>query len=57
MVLALHDESRRPRDLEDVPLAECPWYDGKVQVFNSASATYYAPRNISGIYGMKREII
>jgi hypothetical protein len=46
-----------PHDLEDVPLAECPWYDGKVQVFNSASATYYAPRNISGIYGMKREII
>ncbi|KAI9572241.1 hypothetical protein HD554DRAFT_2203035 [Boletus coccyginus] len=45
------------RDLADIPLAECPWYDGKVKVFNSTSTTFYTPSDISGIYGMKCKII
>lgn len=46
-----------PRDLIDVPLSECPMYDGKVKVLNAASAMFYAPSDISGVGGMRREII
>jgi hypothetical protein len=49
-----HDD---PRDPDDVPLEECPFFDGRVNVFNSATAVFYAPSDISGIGGMKREII
>ena len=31
--------------------------DGKIHVFNSAVATFYAPSDISGISGMRRELI
>ena len=34
-----------------------PQYGGKIQVFNSASALFYAPSNVSGIHGMRREFI
>ncbi|KAN0085853.1 hypothetical protein V8E55_006987 [Tylopilus felleus] len=37
-----------PRDLINVPLHKCPMYDGKVKVFNAASATFFAPSDISG---------
>ncbi|KIO00869.1 hypothetical protein M404DRAFT_29264 [Pisolithus tinctorius Marx 270] len=30
-------------DPEDVPLDECPFYDGCIHVYNSASLTFYAP--------------
>lgn len=46
-----------PRSSDGIPLQECPFYDGKIKVFNSASATYYAPSDVSGIFGMRREII
>ncbi|KAH7912047.1 hypothetical protein BJ138DRAFT_1135015 [Hygrophoropsis aurantiaca] len=46
-----------PRNPEDVPTATCPRHEGKVQVFNSASATFYAPSDPSGIGGMRREQI
>ncbi|KAI5996391.1 hypothetical protein EDD15DRAFT_2387356 [Pisolithus albus] len=45
------------RDLEDVPLDECPLYDGSVHVYNSACSTFYAPSDTSGIHGMCREYI
>ncbi|KAG2126611.1 hypothetical protein DEU56DRAFT_872879 [Suillus clintonianus] len=44
-----------PRDLEDVPATSCPRHEGKLQVFNSAAATFYAPSDPSGIGGMRRE--
>ncbi|KAN0081189.1 hypothetical protein V8E55_008813 [Tylopilus felleus] len=43
-----------PHDLINVPLHECPMYDGKVKVFNAASMTFYAPSDISGVGGMRR---
>ncbi|EGO04774.1 hypothetical protein SERLA73DRAFT_118626 [Serpula lacrymans var. lacrymans S7.3] len=46
-----------PRNPEDVPAALCPRHEGKVYVFNSAAATFYAPSNPSGIGGMRREHI
>jgi len=35
----------------------CPSLSGKVSIFNSAVATFYAPSDESGIRGMKREHI
>ncbi|KAF8833396.1 hypothetical protein BDN67DRAFT_1017603 [Paxillus ammoniavirescens] len=46
-----------PRDLADVHLNECPCYDGRISLFNSAAATFYAPSDISDITGMHREYI
>ncbi|KAJ3495158.1 hypothetical protein NLJ89_g10671 [Agrocybe chaxingu] len=43
--------------LDDVPIEDCPVYTGKIQVFPSAVATYYAPSDISGVGGMFRERI
>ncbi|KAG2126953.1 hypothetical protein DEU56DRAFT_872848 [Suillus clintonianus] len=48
------DDQRSPFE---VPLASCPRFDGKIQVFNSASSTFYAPSDRSGIGGMRREHI
>ena len=45
-----------PRDLINVPLHECPIYDGRVKVFNAASATFFAPSDISGVGGMRRVV-
>ncbi|KAG1743142.1 hypothetical protein EDB19DRAFT_1894810 [Suillus lakei] len=41
----------------DIPLARCPQFNGKIEVFNSASSMFYAPSNRSGIGGMRREHI
>ncbi|KAG1747268.1 uncharacterized protein EDB91DRAFT_1235985 [Suillus paluster] len=48
------DDQRSP---SEVPLASCPQFDGKIQVFNSASSTFYAPSDRSGIGGMHQEHI
>ncbi|KAG1753664.1 uncharacterized protein EDB91DRAFT_1234097 [Suillus paluster] len=48
------DDQRAP---SDIPLARCPQFDGKIQVFNSASSMFYAPSDRSGIGGMRREHI
>ncbi|KAN0080179.1 hypothetical protein V8E55_009745 [Tylopilus felleus] len=34
-----------------------PQYGRKIRVFNSASALFYAPSDVSGIHGMRREFI
>ncbi|KAF8132929.1 hypothetical protein EV363DRAFT_1397839 [Boletus edulis] len=39
------------------PCNTCPYYVGKFSVFNSASATFYAPSDLCGIGGMRREYI
>ncbi|OAX31653.1 hypothetical protein K503DRAFT_727701 [Rhizopogon vinicolor AM-OR11-026] len=41
----------------DVPLRECPNYTGRIDVVNSAIATYFAPSDPSGVAGMRRERI
>jgi len=45
------------RDHSEVPLAQRPHYTGRISVFNSASSTFYAPSDLSGIGGMTREHI
>jgi hypothetical protein len=45
------------RDLSEVPANQRPSYTGKISVFNSASSTFYAPSDLSGLGGMKREHI
>jgi hypothetical protein len=41
----------------EVPLSTCPLFDGKINVYNSAMATFYAPSDPSGSGGMRREYI
>lgn len=46
-----------PLTSTNVSLHACPPFDGMVSVFASAAASYYAPSDPSGIYGMRREHI
>jgi hypothetical protein len=41
----------------DIPLADCPIIWGFISVFHSASSTFFAPSNPSGIGGLYRETI
>ena len=43
--------------VEEVPIEDCPIYHGKIEVYPSAIATYFAPSDISGVNGMFRERI
>ena len=45
------------RDPANVSLLECPGYQGKISVYSSASSTFYAPSDLSGTGGMRREYI
>ncbi|KAG1844842.1 hypothetical protein DFJ58DRAFT_747584 [Suillus subalutaceus] len=38
----------------DVPLRDCPSYTGLIKIFHSATATFIAPSDPSGITGMRR---
>lgn len=42
-------------EAEDVPVQECPSIDGKVRVYRSARATWYAPSELAGPTGMHAE--
>jgi len=46
-----------PCNLDDIPLGECPLYDGKLRVYHSACVTFFAPSDLSGVYGMRCEYI
>ncbi|KAI6124953.1 hypothetical protein EV401DRAFT_1826024, partial [Pisolithus croceorrhizus] len=39
-------------DPADIPHLECPGYEGRISIHNSASLTFYAPSDLSGIGGM-----
>ena len=49
----LHPES----DAQTLPQYFLPTLDFRIDVFHSATAIFYAPSDLSGIGGMKREII
>ena len=53
----LYEQENPDEDRDDIPLDMCPAVKGKVHVFPSAVATYYAPSDKSGIQGMLRERI
>ncbi|KAI5998603.1 hypothetical protein EDD15DRAFT_2386521 [Pisolithus albus] len=44
-------------DPADIPHLECPGYEGRISIRNSASSTFYAPSDLSGVGGMHREYI
>jgi hypothetical protein len=41
----------------DMPLDECPFFEGRISVFHSATARFYAPSDLCGTRGMYRERI
>ncbi|KAI0003199.1 hypothetical protein BJV74DRAFT_876167 [Russula compacta] len=41
----------------DMPLHECPFFDGRVSVYHSAMAHFYAPSDLCGAGGMYHERI
>lgn len=41
--------------VKEVPIEDCPIYHGKIEVYPSVIATYFAPSNISGVNGMFHE--
>ena len=51
----LYPDAEIPGDRTD--LCVCPLFQGKVRVFHSATATFCAPSDQSGVGGMRREII
>ncbi|KAG1797296.1 uncharacterized protein BJ212DRAFT_1450497 [Suillus subaureus] len=57
LVTALaHEVALNPDDAhnpKDIPAASLPRHEGKLQVFNSAAAMFYAPSDLSGIGGMR----
>ncbi|KAG2090117.1 uncharacterized protein F5147DRAFT_748270 [Suillus discolor] len=52
-----HSHPNNTRDPTEVTLLESPYYQGRISVFNSASSTFHAPSDLSGIGGMKHEYI
>lgn len=46
-----------PLTSNEVPIQRCPHLYGRINVFHSAVATYYAPSDLSGEGGMHRERI
>ncbi|KAG1798405.1 hypothetical protein EV424DRAFT_1474991 [Suillus variegatus] len=46
-------------ELTEVPVSimDCPHFDERIRVFNSAVSTFFVPSDLSGIGGMKREYI
>ncbi|KAJ7612392.1 hypothetical protein DFH06DRAFT_1345137 [Mycena polygramma] len=44
-------------DPHDVPLNDCPRFDGRINVYHSATARFYAPSDLCGAGGMHRERI
>ncbi|THH19362.1 hypothetical protein EW146_g1774 [Bondarzewia mesenterica] len=46
-----------PLSASEIPLSECPVVRGRISVFHSAVAIYYAPSDPSGIGGMHKERI
>ncbi|KAK0433929.1 uncharacterized protein EV420DRAFT_1282903 [Desarmillaria tabescens] len=57
--LFLHEQltQRRPDNFNHISDTSYPIINSPVHVFHSATATFYSPSNISGIWGMRRERI
>ena len=44
-------------DPAEVPLDDCPQFNGCIFVYHSATARYYAPSDLCGTGGMRHELI
>ncbi|KAJ7078723.1 hypothetical protein B0H15DRAFT_1025784 [Mycena belliarum] len=51
----LHPDSDVPSS--QIPLTDCPYFDGRIDVYHSATARFYAPSDLCGAGGMYREQI
>ncbi|KIJ07272.1 hypothetical protein PAXINDRAFT_90695 [Paxillus involutus ATCC 200175] len=51
----LHPDDER--DPDEIPPNMLPHFNGRIWVFNSASSRFFAPSDLSGIKGMRREHI
>ena len=47
-----HPDNQPPAEHEDLP-----WFEGEIRVYHSAVATYYAPSDLCGAGGLRRERI
>ncbi|KAJ6487526.1 hypothetical protein DFH09DRAFT_1339396 [Mycena vulgaris] len=56
---SLHDQLNPDSAIPSphVPLDSCPYFDGRISVFLSAGARFYAPNDLCGADGMSRERI
>ncbi|KAL4080764.1 hypothetical protein J3A83DRAFT_4355731 [Scleroderma citrinum] len=46
-----------PHNPDNIPLDKCPFYNGKIHVFNLACSTFFTPSDLSGIYDMHHKYI
>ncbi|KAK0446242.1 hypothetical protein EV421DRAFT_1890084 [Armillaria borealis] len=55
----LYDQLRQEDEpsADEVDIDDCPEISSKIYVYHSAIASFYAPSDISGIWGMRRERI
>ena len=53
----LWDQEHPDIPAEELPLDDCPKFDGRISVYRSATATFYAPSELAGPGGMHSEII
>ncbi|KAG1742043.1 hypothetical protein EDB19DRAFT_1895037 [Suillus lakei] len=55
----LHDQRNPDHHIpgHEMNVSLCPDFNGKVHVFHSAVASFYAPSNICGVHGMLRHVI
>ena len=44
-------------DPAEVPLDDCPQFNGRIFIYHSATARYYAPSDLCGTAGMHHELI
>ncbi|KAF8210576.1 hypothetical protein K438DRAFT_2011932 [Mycena galopus ATCC 62051] len=51
----LHSDS--DVDARDIPIDDCPRFDSRIKVYHSATARFYAPSDLCGAGGMRRERI
>ncbi|EGO29746.1 hypothetical protein SERLADRAFT_405629 [Serpula lacrymans var. lacrymans S7.9] len=53
----IHLDDVNASSSHDIPFSLCPYFDGQVSVFHSATAYYYAPCDPSGINCMRGKIL
>ena len=55
----LFDQTNKNPEItsDDVDLNDCPTIEGKISVFHSAIASFFAPSDECGLHGMRRERI
>jgi hypothetical protein len=53
----LYAQQNLDRDDTAVALTSCPHFESEIAILHSATSTFYAPSDPSGVRGMRREVI